>query len=51
MCKIMGDEYKQKELTRVTNYNKLVYDCMDQNSPFYTYGEYMKEDERIYMQP
>lgn len=45
--KQMIDEYKLKEQNRSGTNNRVVYDCMDNNSPFYPNGEYVKMDEAI----
>ena len=34
--KALIEEYKLKEVTRTSTMNKVVYDCNDINSPFYS---------------
>ena len=41
------EEYKLREINRNTMNSRVVYDCLDNNSPFYPPGEYIKLEEQI----
>lgn len=41
------DEYKLKEANRNYQSSKIVYDCMDTNSPFYPNGDFLNPQDQL----
>ena len=41
------EDYKLQEQTRTISMNKVVYDCTDNNSPYYPLGDYIDQSKRI----
>ena len=39
------EEYKQKDLLKSPSINKVVYDSLDTQSPYYPQGEYLKKED------
>ncbi len=51
LCRMMGEDYKARDLQRTPTTPKVVYDCNETASPFYQFGEYLKTEDQILLPP
>ena len=43
------ENYKLLEQTRTISMNKVVYDCLDTNSPYYPQGDYIDGSKQVFV--